>query len=69
MACSKKFDNRRNQNFNLRKGFGKDRKFMAFLIEIQLLYNIVLISAVQQSDSVMHIYVLLLNILFHYDLS
>ena len=42
---------------------------MGFLIEIQLLYNIVLISAVQQSDSVMHIYVLLLNILFHYDLS
>ena len=42
---------------------------MGFLIEIQLLYNIVLISAVQQSDSVMHIYVLLLNILSHYDLS
>ena len=28
-----------------------------FLIAVQLIYNVVLISAVQQSDSVVHIYV------------
>ena len=27
-----------------------------FLIEVQLIYNVVLISAVQQSDAVIHIY-------------
>ena len=30
-----------------------------FLIEVQLIYNVVLISAVQQSDSIMYIYILL----------
>ena len=30
--------------------------FFFFLIELQLIYNVVLISAVQQRDSVMHIY-------------
>ena len=39
-----------------------------FLIEIQLIYNVVLITAVQQSDSVIHIYILC-YILFHYGLS
>ena len=34
-----------------------------FKIEVQLIYNVVLISGVQQSDSVVHIY-----ILFHYSL-
>ena len=39
-----------------------------FLIEVQLIYNVVLISAVQQSDSVKHMYVYI-YILFHYGLS
>ena len=30
--------------------------FFLFLIEVYLVYNVVLISAAQQSDSVMHIY-------------
>ena len=41
-------------------------------MEVQLVYNVVLISAVQQSDSVIHIYIythILLKIIFHYDLS
>ena len=33
-----------------------------FLIEVWLIYNVVLVSGVQQSDSVIHI---LLQILFH----
>ena len=36
----------------------------SFFIEVQLIYNVVLISAVQQSDPVKHIY-----ILSHYGLS
>ena len=32
--------------------------FFCFLIEVELIYNVVLISAVQQSDSVIHIYTL-----------
>ena len=37
-----------------------------YFIEVQLIYSVVLISAVQQSDSVIHIYI---YILFHYGLS
>ena len=44
------------------------------LIEVQLIYSVVLISAVQESDSVMHIYIFMyiylhIYILFHYGLS
>ena len=48
----------------------KEVEFFSFLniIEVQLIYNIALISAVEQSDSVLHIYTLF-HILFHYDLS
>ena len=35
-----------------------------FLIEVYLIYNVVLISAVQQSDSVIYIYIYI-YILFH----
>ena len=39
-------------------------------IEVQLIYNVVLISAVQQSDSIIHMYALFFNILLsHYGLS
>ena len=31
--------------------------FFKFFIEVQLIYNVALISAVQQSDSVIHIYI------------
>ena len=41
--------------------------FLVFSIEVQLINNAVLISAVQQSDSVIHIYILF-PILFHYGL-
>ena len=37
-----------------------------FKIVVQLMYNVVLISTVQQSDSIIHI---LLHIFFHYGLS
>ena len=43
-----------------------------FLIDVQLIYNVVLVSAVQQSNSVIRIYVyiyILFYILFHYGLS
>ena len=40
-----------------------------FCIEIQFIYNIMPVSAVQQSDSVIHIYTLFFYILFHYGLS
>ena len=40
-----------------------------FKIEVQLTYNVVLISAIQQSDSVIYILFFLTNILFHYGLS
>ena len=53
--------------------------FLSFLIEVYLIYNVVLISAVQQSDSVLqytqlyiyiYIYIhILFYILFHYGLS
>ena len=36
-----------------------------FSIEVQLVYNVVLVSGVQHSDSVTHIYI---SILFHYNL-
>ena len=42
-------------------GFKKKNHFT----EIQLIYNVVLISAVQQSDSVIHIHILF-HSLFHY---
>ena len=39
-------------------------------IEVSLIYNVVLISSVQQGDSVIHMYVcILFHILFHYVLS
>ena len=38
--------------------------FFLFFIEIQLIYNAVPISAVQQSDSVVYIYIFFLKILF-----
>ena len=41
--------------------------FFSF-IEAELIYNAVLISSVQQSDSIIHVYIHL-HILFHYDLS
>ena len=34
----------------------KARILSLFLIEVELIYNVVLISAVQQSDSVIHTY-------------
>ena len=40
-----------------------------FLIEVYLIYNVALSSAVQQSHSVIHIYTFLFYILFHYGLS
>ena len=46
--------------------------FFFFLIEVQLIYNVVLDSRAQQSDSVIHIYIyiffFLFQILFHYRL-
>ena len=39
-----------------------------YFTEVQLIYNVVLISAVQRSDSVIHIYIVF-HILFHYGLS
>ena len=47
--------------------------FKLLKIEIQLIYNVVLISGIQQSDSVIHTYIyiyiyLLFQILFHYRL-
>ena len=43
--------------------------YVLFLkIEVQLAYNVVLFSAVQQSDSGIRIYILF-SILFHYGLS
>ena len=41
--------------------------FLIYFIEVHLIYNIVLISAVKQSGSVIHIYILF-QILFHYRL-
>jgi len=51
--------------------------FIHIFIEVWLIYNVMLISAIQQSDSVTYIYIyiyihthtLFLNILFHYGLS
>ena len=36
-----------------------------FSIEVQLIYNVVLVSGVPQSDSVMHIYIFF-QVIFHY---
>ena len=43
--------------------------FFFNLIEVQLLYNVISISAVQPSDSVIHIYTFFFCILSHYGLS
>ena len=43
--------------------FAKSHGIFFFLIEVELIYNVVLISAIQQSDSVTHIYILF-HILF-----
>ena len=40
-----------------------------FVIYVQLIYKVVLISAVQQSDSVIHIYTFFFYILFYDGLS
>ena len=40
-----------------------------FLIEVWLIYSVALITAVQQSASVLHRYTLLFHALFHYNLS
>ena len=43
-----------------------------FLFEYKLIYNVVLVSDVQQSDSLMHIYMYIyipFHILFHYSLA
>ena len=42
--------------------------FLVYFIEAWLIYSVVLISAVQHSDSVIHICILF-HILFHYGLS
>ena len=42
--------------------------FLIFLTEVELIYNIVFISVVQQSGSVIHIWALFFYILFHYGL-
>ena len=39
-------------------------KHFFILIGVELMYNVVLISAVQQSDSVIHIYAFFLEIFF-----
>ena len=39
--------------------FQTTRIFKIYFMEVQLIYNVVLISAVQQSDSVTHIYIFL----------
>ena len=44
--------------------------FLIYFFQVQLTYSVVIISAIQQSDSVIHIYIyILFHILFHYDLS
>ena len=59
---------------SLCKGYSQDkhRSYVNICTEnkilLQLIQNVVLISSVQQSDSVMHIYIIF-HILFHYDLS
>ena len=43
--------------------------FFFFLIDVELIYNVVLVSGVQQSESVIHICLyILFQILFHYRL-
>ena len=43
--------------------------FNFFLVKVQLIYSVVLISAVQQSDSVIFVYTFFFNVLFRYGLS
>ena len=40
-----------------------------YFIEVELICNVVLISSVQESDSVIHIYSFFVCVLFHCDLS
>ena len=40
-----------------------------FFMDVELIYNVVLISAIQWSDSAIHRYTCFFNILFHYCLS
>ena len=42
--------------------------YIYLLIEVQLIYSVVLISDLEQSDSIIHIYIIF-HIIFHYDLS
>ena len=42
---------------------------MYFFIYVKLIYNVVPISAIQQTDSVLHIYTFFFNTLFHHGLS
>ena len=44
-------------------------KVLIFFIELQLIYSVVPLSSVQQSDSVIHIYTFFFYIMFHYGLS
>ena len=54
---------------------GHELKKKFFLIKVELIYNVVLVSSVQQSDSVLYIYIYIyiyiylpFQILFHYRL-
>ena len=58
-----KLRNNRNSQAIL-EGLGNNT--FNFLIEVELIYNVVLISAIQQSDSFIHAYI---YILLHYGLS
>ena len=49
--------------------YNKAITFLHFFIEVELIYSVVLFSAVQQIDSVIHIYTFFFNILFNYGLS
>ena len=48
-------------------GFDASNKWYFFLIEVSLIYNVMLVSGVQQTDSVLYIYIFF-QILFHYRL-
>ena len=41
--------------------------YIYLLIEVQLIYSVVLISDLEQSDSIIHIYIIF-HIIFHYTL-
>ena len=52
----------------LTSGLGTIKANASFLIEVSLIYNGMLISAVQRSDSVIHMGTFFFKILFHYGL-